>query len=123
MSDITKATNLDFDADSLMRCVLIMGDDIKAGEAIDRGSVCFIDSDGLVYEADTTASGYMGFAYATYASGEPVTLVGQGGIVAYGDSMTPGAKLYLSANAGEIATTGTTKAAVVLEDTRILIEK
>lgn len=123
MSDVTKATDLNFDADSLMRCRLIMGDDIKAGEAIDEGSVCYIYSDGLVYEAATTQSGWIGLAYKDYAAGDPVTLCGAGVIVSYGASMTPGATLYLSANKGELATTGTTKVAVVIEDNRILVEK
>lgn len=129
MADVTKATSLDFDADSLMRCVIIKGDDIKAGEAITRGDVCFIDSDGLVYKA-TYEDGFVGLSYADYAAGNPVTLIGAGGICSYGASMTPGASLYLSDTAGALGTAGIVDgedtisilAAVVLEDDRILIK-
>jgi hypothetical protein len=123
MSDITRASDINFDADGLMRCSLIKGDDIKAGEALEKGDICFIDSDGLVYEAVTTTSGWHGMAYVDYALGAPVTLAGEGAIVSYGDSMTPGAKLYLSSNKGELATTGTTIVADVLEDDRIILTK
>lgn len=129
MGNITKV-GLGFDADSLMRCVLVKGDDLKAGEALAKQDACYVASDGTVMKTvttQTTISGvadFDGMAYAAFATGEPVTLVGRGAVLDYGASMTPGAFLYASATAGAIGTivlANDEPIAKVLEDNRILV--
>lgn len=75
------------------RLMLIAGEDLFAGAA------CRIDDDGLVYlssanAADANADVH-GFAWRGVKQGRPITL-GFQERMGYGDSLTPGAALFLS---------------------------
>ncbi len=89
---------------------------VEAGEALVAGYACVIkDSSGVAkaYHAGTAVSGgtgtnavkFDGFAVADRASGEAVTLVGQGNIVMLDGNagLTIGTDLYLSATAGVLS--------------------
>ena len=74
---------------------------LKAGEDIFAGAACRIDDDGMVYlssanAADANADVH-GFAWRTVKQGGAITL-GFHERIAYGDALTPGAALYLSAD-------------------------
>lgn len=73
----------------------------KAGEDIFAGAACRIDDDGLVYlssanAADANADVH-GYAWRAVKENGPITL-GFHERIAYGDELTPGAALYLSAD-------------------------
>jgi uncharacterized membrane protein len=74
---------------------------LTAGEDIFAGAACRIDDDGTVYlssanAADANADVH-GFSWRAVKSGGPITL-GFDERIMYGDSLTPGAALYLSAD-------------------------
>lgn len=101
---------------------LIAGEDIAALDS------CYIKSDGKVWKSNGTSANAAalcdGFAAVKAKAGEAVTLV-RGVNAHYGASLTPGARLYVSATAGALddaATTGgTVPVAVVIDSTRIYI--
>lgn len=73
----------------------------EAGEAIKKGAMCYIKSDGKVYECLATtgssaSAAPMGVASRQANSGEFLTLYGEGTIMQYGTGLTPGAILYLA---------------------------
>jgi hypothetical protein len=77
------------------------------GEAIAAGDACYIKaSDGCIWKSDATDglqdSQVHGYAPIAGDVGQPLTLVFNV-CFRYGSSLTPGAALYLSANAGLIA--------------------
>jgi len=85
---------------------------LLAGEALKAVAPCYIKSDGLVYEclagSGTAGSMPMGFTPRQYASGEPVTLFGEGAIFQFNSSLTIGGKLYISnTSAGMLDTAAT----------------
>lgn len=74
---------------------------LTAGEDIFAGAACRIDDDGMVYlssanAADVNADVH-GYAWRAVKEGGPITL-GHHERMAYGDDLTPGAALYLSAD-------------------------
>lgn len=84
---------------------------LVAGEAITRGDICYIKSDGKVWRTNGTAATAPaevdGIALESAAVGEAVTL-GFNVEVEYSTGLTPGAKFYASTNAGKLSTTSTT---------------
>lgn len=82
----------------------------EAGEALTAGFACVIKSDGKAYHAGTTVQtgtmqvGFDGFVMRDYASGDAVTLVGQGSLIMLdGDAtLNEGSDLYISATAGRV---------------------
>jgi hypothetical protein len=98
-----------------------------AGEALDAASPCYINSDGLVYMSNGTATNAAGAVHGwcpdAVAAGDPVTLYGPGAVFNYATSMTPGAILYTGATKGRLdtgATTGdTTGIAIAVSATHI----
>lgn len=74
---------------------------LNAGEDIFAGAACRIDNDGTVYLSSANAADdnadVHGFAWRLVKLGGPITL-GFHERMAYGDSLTPGAALYLSAD-------------------------
>ena len=111
MSDLTKSTDMDFEATSLQRCILIKDPDLVAGEALTKGMPCYIKSDGKVYKSVSTVATISnltdchGFAYDTYAIGDKVVLVADGGKMLYtaASGITPGAPYYVSDTAGKVS--------------------
>jgi hypothetical protein len=89
-----------------MFCKQITG--LIAGEALAIAAPCRIDADGLVYMCGGTSGSpgdvgsLAGFTARVVASGEPVTLFGEGARFQYGASLTPGAILYVGATAGRL---------------------
>ena len=85
----------------------------EAGEALVGGYACLIKSDGKVYHAGTAISGgtgtnavkFDGFVTRDYASGDAVTLIGQGNVLTLDGNagLTVGTDLYLSATAGVLS--------------------
>ena len=74
---------------------------LMAGEDIFAGAACRIDDDGMVYlssanAADANADVH-GYAWRAVKEGGPITL-GFHERMMYGDTLTPGAALYLSAD-------------------------
>lgn len=95
-----------------------------AGEALSKGMAVYIKSDGLVYKAVSTATeatniaAFAGIVNRDYAAGDAVTIFGQGNVFQIGESLTPGALLYISATAGsfdtaKVATADTPKVKVI----------
>ena len=114
-------------------CSVLPGQDktisgLLAGEAIAAGDACYIKSDGKVWLSDGSAADALakvdGFAAKAAAVGEAVTLVFDVNF-RYGAGMTPGARIYLSVNAGAIAdaasTGGTAPIGFVVDATRIRV--
>jgi hypothetical protein len=112
-------------------CSVLPGQDktisgLLAGEAIAAGDACYIKSDGKIWLSDGSAADALaevhGFACAAAAVGEAVTLAFDVNF-RYGAGMTPGAKIYLSADAGLIAdapsTGGKEPIGYVVDATRI----
>lgn len=102
---------------------------LYAGEALTAGMPCYIKgSDGKVYKSDGTAANAAakvdGWAAATTAAGEPVTLYFDVNF-RYGAGMTPGTRLFLATTAGTLvdaATTGgTAPIGFVVDATRIRV--
>lgn len=99
---------------------------LTAGEAIAAGDVCYIKSDGLVWLSDGSAADAVakadGIAMQAAAVGDAVTLFRHVN-VRYGAGMTPGARLYVSVNAGLLAdaasTGGSAPVGFVVDATRI----
>lgn len=99
---------------------------LKAGEAIAAGDVCYIKSDGLAWKSNGTAATAPakcdGMAAEACAVGEAVTLFFDVNF-RYGSGLTPGARYYVSTNAGllsDAATTGgTAPVAFAVDATRI----
>lgn len=84
---------------------------LLAGEAIAAGDCCYVKSDGKVWRSNGTnndaAAKCDGFAAMAAAVGEAVTLVFDVNMN-YGSGLTPGARYYVSTNAGLLSTTATT---------------
>lgn len=103
---VTRSARAGIDTSSAMFCDQITG--LIAGEALDIVSPCLIDTDGLVYMCGSTSGSpgevgaVAGFTARAVASGEPVTLFGEGARFQYGASLTPGAKFYVGATAGRL---------------------
>ncbi|MGK2898626.1 MAG: hypothetical protein ACSLE9_08045 [Burkholderiaceae bacterium] len=101
---------------------------LLAGEAILAGDLCYIKSDGKVWKSDgsavAAAANVDGMALRAAAVGEAVTLVFNVN-VRYGSGLTPGARYYLSTDAGLIAdapsTGGTDPIAFAIDATRIRV--
>lgn len=101
---------------------------LLAGEAIAAGDACYVKSDGKVWKstgaAANAAAKVDGFAAREASVGEAVTLVFDVNF-RYGAGMTPGARIYLSTNAGLIAdaasTGGTAPIGFVVDATRIRV--
>jgi hypothetical protein len=104
MSDVTKTSVLGIDTNSAMRCVIVS--ELFAGEALAKLDAVRIDSDGTVMKAvstQCTISGeadFDGIVDRVYATGQPVTIFGQGVVCRYATGMTPGMPLWVSSNAG-----------------------
>src|SRR4051794_1401225 len=78
-----------------------------AGEAIAAGDSCYIKgSDGKAYRSDGTAANAAakcdGFAGMAAAINKPVTLYRGGIVFAYGAGLTPGARYFVAATAGQL---------------------
>lgn len=103
---------------------------LLAGEAIAAGDACYIKSDGKIWRATGTAANAAaqvdGFALAAASAGEAVTIAWDVNL-RYGAGMTPGAKYFLSATAGQLddaATTGGTAwVAKAIDATRLYVKK
>lgn len=84
---------------------------LVAGEAIAAGDACYVKSDGLVWRSNGTAATAPakvdGFAPKAYVVGEAVTLFFDVNF-AYGSGLTPGARYYAAATAGQLDTAATT---------------
>lgn len=98
-ADITRAANVSIANVSPAPTLRNTGH--LAGEDLEPGAACFIDSDNLIWnskaDADATSDVH-GFVVnkARVAQGDAVTLV-KGLKLYYGSGLTPGARLYLSA--------------------------
>ncbi len=128
MADVTRSASASMDASTGMFAVQITG--LIAGEDLDLVSACYIKtSDGKVYMADGSAADelaeFVGMTPRAAKSGQAITLYSLGARFRYGTSLSPGAKLYLSATTGGIADAaslgGTLPLGVVLNSTDILI--
>jgi hypothetical protein len=101
---------------------------LLAGEAITIGDLCYVKSDGKIWKSDGDAANAAakvdGIALQAAAAGEAVSLYFDV-TVRYGAGMTPGARLYLSTDAGLISdsstTGGTAPIGFVVDATRIRI--
>lgn len=101
---------------------------LLAGEAIAAGDACYIKSDGKVWLAVGTAVNAAakvdGWAAEACAVGEAVT-IWYDVTFRYGSGLTPGARYFLGATAGQIdtvATTGgTAPVAFAVDATRIRV--
>lgn len=117
MADLTKGT-IGVDAISASRALILTG--LIAGEALLAGDAVYIKSDGKVYQAVSTAldllgdAAFDGMVNSAYAAGDAVTVFGQGTIMSYGASLTPGALYFVSAAAGKLS-----DAAIVVGDIQI----
>lgn len=127
MATVTRSTSASMDASTGMFAAQITG--LIAGEALDLVSACRIHSDGKVYMADGSAADaearFIGMTARAVSADEPVTLFGIGARFRYGSSLTPDARLFLSATDGRLddaATTGGTLCiALVINTTDIVI--
>ena len=118
MANVTRSSNANAEATSLLRATQISGSALRAGEALDACAPCYIKvADGLVYmcvgDAKATAV-VAGFTAQAVASGDPVTLWGVGTLFLYDNAggLDAGDRLYVSATAGRLddaATTGDTE--------------
>lgn len=85
---------------------------LVAGEAIDVAAPCYIKSDGKVYMSNGTAANAAakvhGVSFQACKAGAAVTLALPGARFRYGSGLTPGAPLYLGAEAGKLDTGATT---------------
>jgi len=108
MANITKGT-INIDANSGQRSVYIS--ELKAGEALSAGDLCYVYSDGTVKKAiqtNHTAGSIVfsaGFAPKDTASGDAVTLLGLGTRLSYSTGMTPGLYLFSGSVAGILCDT------------------
>jgi hypothetical protein len=101
---------------------------LLAGEALAAGDACYIKSDGKIWRSNGTSANAAakvdGFAAEACAVGEAVTLF-YGVTFRYGAGMTPGARFYASATAGQLddaATTGgTAPVAYAIDATRLAV--
>lgn len=101
---------------------------LLAGEALGAGDLVYIKSDGTVMKSDgdsaNAAAKCDGFAARAAAVGEAVTIM-RNVTMRYGSGMTPGARVYVSTNAGLISdattTGGTAPVGFVVDATRIHI--
>lgn len=127
MATLTRAATASMDANTGMKALQYTG--LVAGEALDVVAPCYIKtSDGKVYMSNGTganeAAEFVGFTPRAVAIGQPVTLYSIGARFGYGSSLSPGAKLYVSATAGRLddaATTGGgTPIAIVMNATDIV---
>lgn len=133
MALVTRRTNVNFDANSVMYAPQRSGH--AAGEDLDAGAPCYIKaSDSKVYMSNGTAANeaasFDGFTVQAHKAGEPVALHGIGTRLGYGDASAPltgGALLYIGATKGRLdsaATTGgTTPVAKVIgatQDIRVI---
>jgi hypothetical protein len=98
MSVVTGSSKVSMDMVSAQKAPFIAG--LYAGEALKAGAMCYIKSDGEVYEclgtSGSAASCPMGIAPRQYNENEAVTLFGEGTRLQYASGLTPGARLYLS---------------------------
>jgi hypothetical protein len=118
MSLIVRGAKCSPDTNTAMFAEQVSGD-LFAGEAIIVGSPCYIkSSDGKVYNTNGTAANEAakcdGFAGATYAAGEAITLLGRGTRFNYGSGLTIGANLYAGATAGRLDDAPTTGGTIVI---------
>lgn len=106
--------------------------DLLAGEDIDVGAPCYIESSsGLLKMSDGTAATepaeIVGFAASPASTGQPVTVFGKGARFRYGSGLTPGNILFIAATAGRLDTAATTGDAIgvaqVLSDTDIRVTR
>jgi hypothetical protein len=101
---------------------------LKAGEAIAAGDLCYVKSDGKVWRSNGTSANAAakvdGIAPKAAAVNDPCTLY-RNIEFNYGASLTPGARLYLSATAGALSDTATTGGTApigfVVDATRVYI--
>lgn len=120
MATLTRSTTASMDTSTGELAPQFTG---TAGEDLDLVAPCYIKtSDGKIYMSNGTAATepaeFVGFTPRAVKSGQPVTLFSLGARFKYGSSLSPGAKLYVSATAGRLddaATTGgTVPVAIVL---------
>lgn len=111
MALITRGANASMDISTGQFAPQISG--LLAGEALDAVAPCYIHSDGKIYMSNGTADDAEakvdGFTPRAAASGQPITIYGEGTRFNYGSSLTPGATYYLGATNGRLdgaATTG-----------------
>lgn len=93
---------------------------LHAGEDIEAGDVCLIDSTGAIMRADDN-TGWRAIAAGDAPAGEPLTLY-VGVNFHYGQALTPGTALFATTD-GALDDTdpadGSTPVAVVLDSTRV----
>jgi hypothetical protein len=104
---------------------------LVAGEAIATAAMPLYikTSDGKLYLTDGSAADelaeFIGLSARGAEAGDPLTVYGAGSRWRYGSGLSPGAKLYVSATAGELAdaasTGGTTPVGFVINSTDIMI--
>lgn len=101
---------------------------LAAGENIAAGDACYVKSDGKIWRSTGTAANAAakvdGFAPYAVNSGETITLFFNV-TFNYGASLTPGARVFLSATTGAIAdaatTGGTAPVGFVVDATRVYL--
>jgi hypothetical protein len=118
MTDITKtASGNTTNGNSVNKLYPVMG--LYAAADLPASSPVYIKSDGTVALCVNTVtenaqevttgvtlaqSSFVGFVGIDYASGEVCSIYGKGLIMGYASGMTPGALLFVSDTAGELAT-------------------
>lgn len=84
---------------------------LLAGEDIAAGDACYIKSDGKVWRSTGAAANAAakcdGFALRAAKTGTPITLATDV-VINYGSGLTPGARYYVSTNAGKLSDVATT---------------
>jgi len=130
MGDISRATSgISVDMVSAQGAFRFVG--IEAGEDLICGDIVYVSNLGrLMKSVDTqvTISGvpnFLGMVNHVVASGANATVFGQGARFNYGSRMTPGALLYVSDTAGNLATSAVAGAdkgvAICIDDNDIMI--
>lgn len=110
MSLVTRASTASMDISTGQFAPQLTG--LLAGEALDVAAPCHIHTDGKVYMSNGTAADLDaqvdGFTPRAVASGQPVTLFGEGTRFSYGTGLTPSNIFYLAATDGRLDTAATT---------------
>lgn len=111
MAIVTTLTTMSIDTSTAQFAPQVA--DLKAGEALTKGAIVYIKSDGLVWLANGTAAtapaDAKGIVASDAAVGEAATIF-SGGVRmgGYAAGMTLGATLYVGATAGKLDTAATT---------------
>lgn len=84
---------------------------LAAGEDIAAGDACYVKSDGKIWRSDGSAADALakvdGFAPTACPTGEVISLIFNV-TFRYGASLTPGARVFLSATTGALADAAST---------------